>query len=119
MSLKQSPRDFRVYELLEFTPDPEGEYYVHLLKKEKVDTQEALSLISRQSRVPRGDIAFAGLKDRQGRTEQYISVKGRRVEFQAPGVELVYKGRSRSAIQSKQSRGNRFTGTSGMVVLCG
>lgn len=108
MSLKQSPRDFQVRELLEFESDPSGEFYVHLLKKEKLDTQEALSLIARKSRVPRSDLAFAGLKDRQGQTEQFISIKGRRVEFKAPGVQLIYKGRSARAINSKMSRGNRF-----------
>ena len=41
MSLKYSPRDFKVRELLEFDPDPAGEFYVHLLRKEKLDTQEA------------------------------------------------------------------------------
>ena len=80
MPIKQSPRDFHVRELLEFPEDPAGEFYVHLLKKEKIDTQEALSLISRNAKVPRGDIAFAGLKDRQGRTEQWISIRGRRVD---------------------------------------
>ena len=108
MSLKQSPRDFQVRELLEFEEDPTGEFYVHLLKKEKVDTQEALSLICRKSHVDRVDLAFAGLKDRQGQTEQFISVRGRRVEFKEPGVQLIFKGRSARAIHSKQSRGNRF-----------
>lgn len=108
MSIKQSPRDFQVSEQLEFEPDPMGEYYVYLLRKEKIDTQEALGMISKRTKVPRQDIAFAGLKDRQGRTEQYISIHGRRVEFKAPGVELLFKGRTAKPIHSKQSRGNRF-----------
>ncbi len=93
MHLKYSPRDFQVRELLDYVEEPSGEYYVHLLKKQKLDTQDALSLIASKARVPRGDIAFAGLKDRQGITEQWISIRGRRVELREPGVQLIYKGR--------------------------
>lgn len=108
MSLKYSPADFKVQELLDYPADEAGEYYVHLLKKEKMDTQDALSLISRRAKVSRGDIAFAGLKDRQGETEQWISIRGRRVDIREPGLRLTYKGRASQPIQSKQSRGNRF-----------
>ncbi len=108
MQIKHSPRDFRVSELLDYKADPAGEFYVHLLRKVKMDTQDALSLISRLGRVPREDIAFAGLKDRQGETEQWISIRGRRVELQEPGLNLVFKGRTAQPIHSKQSRGNRF-----------
>ncbi len=108
MYLKYSPRDFRVRELLDYPESSNGEYYIYLLKKQKMDTQDALSLISRCTRVPRGDIAFAGLKDRQGETEQFISIKGRRVEFREPGAQLEFHGRSDQPVHSKQSRGNRF-----------
>lgn len=108
MHLKYAPRDFQVRELLDYPESPDGDYYVHLLKKQKMDTQDALSLICRKSRVQRENIAFAGLKDRQGETEQFISIKGRRVEFREPGIQLVFQGRSDQPIHSKQSRGNRF-----------
>lgn len=108
MHVKYAPRDFQVRELLDYPESPNGDYYVHLLKKQKMDTQDALSLICRVARVAREDIAFAGLKDRQGETEQFISIKGRRVEFREPGIQLMFKGRSDQPIHSKQSRGNRF-----------
>jgi tRNA pseudouridine13 synthase len=108
MHLKYSPRDFQVRELLDFEPDAKGDYGVYLLRKQKIDTQDALGLISRLARVSRADMAFAGLKDRQGETEQFISIKGRRIDFREPGVQLVFKGWSARPIDSKQSRGNRF-----------
>jgi tRNA pseudouridine13 synthase len=108
MHLKYAPRDFKVRELLDYPESPNGDYYVHLLKKQKMDTQDALSLICRKARVSRENIAFAGLKDRQGETEQFISIKGRRVEFREPGIQLLFRGRSDQPINSKQSRGNRF-----------
>ena len=108
MFIKYAPGDFQVRELLEFEEDPQGAFYVHVLKKEKIDTQDALGVVSREARVPRGDIAFAGLKDRQGRTEQFISIKGRRVDLRLPDVQVFFKGRAARPIHSKQSQGNRF-----------
>lgn len=108
MRLKHSPIDFQVHEILDFDEDPDGEFYVHLLRKEKMDTQEALGLICRELRVPREDIAFAGLKDRQGITEQFISVRGRQLDLRERDLQLRCVGRSQTAISSKQSRGNRF-----------
>jgi tRNA pseudouridine13 synthase len=106
--LKQLPGDFRVVEDYHFTPDEQGEHYVHLLRKEKLDTLEALARVAHVAGVSRTQISFAGLKDRQGRTEQYISLPGIRVELNEPELKLRFVGRSAVAVSSKQSQGNRF-----------
>jgi tRNA pseudouridine13 synthase len=108
MRLKVRPEDFRVRELLDFERDPRGEHFVHLLRKEKLDTVQALTEVARVCNVSRRDIAFAGLKDRQGVTEQWISVRGRRLEFRRRDLEVTFVGRAARAITSKQSRGNAF-----------
>ncbi len=108
MRLKVTPRDFRVRELLTFENDPAGQHYVHLLSKTKMDTMEALGVVAKLARVTRNDIAFAGLKDRQGETEQWISIRGRRVDYRGAGVQVSFKGRSKTPINSKQSTGNSF-----------
>jgi tRNA pseudouridine13 synthase len=108
MRLKVRPEDFRVRELLEFEEDPRGEHYVHLLRKEKLDTVQALTEVARICNVSRRDIAFAGLKDRQGVTEQWISVRGRRLEVRRSGLQVTFHGRAARAITSKQSAGNAF-----------
>lgn len=108
MRLKVRPEDFRVRELLEFESDPQGEHYVHLLRKEKLDTVQALTEVARVCGISRRDIAFAGLKDRQGVTEQWISVRGKRLELRRRDLQVVFQGRSSRPITSKQSSGNAF-----------
>ncbi len=108
MRLKVRPEDFRVRELLEFERDPKGEHYVHLMRKEKLDTVQALTEVARICNVSRRDIAFAGLKDRQGVTEQWISVRGRRLEVRRSDLQVTYEGRTARPITSKQSTGNAF-----------
>lgn len=108
MRLKVRPEDFLVRELLSFDPDPNGEHYVHLLHKEKIDTLSALTQVARETGVARKDIAFAGLKDRQGITEQWISVRGRRIDLRRKGLMVAFRGRAARPITSKQSQGNAF-----------
>jgi tRNA pseudouridine13 synthase len=88
MKLKSRAADFRVRELLEFRPEPGGEHYVHLLQKEKLSTQEALSRLCMVGEIDRSSVAYAGLKDRQGITEQHISIAGRAFEWREPGLRL-------------------------------
>ena len=109
MKLKQKPGDFQVREVFSFEEDPTGEYFVHRLRKEKVDTLEALDRIAQRGDLPREDIAYAGLKDRQGLTEQFFSIKGRKVEFRDPDLKVSFIGRSARPVTSKMSDGNRFT----------
>ena len=109
MRIKVTPDDFRVRELLEFRPDPGGEHFVHLLQKEKLSTQEALSRICTVGEIDRANIAYAGLKDRQGITEQHVSIAGRAFEWREPGLRLTPLGRAANPINSRMSRGNAFT----------
>jgi tRNA pseudouridine13 synthase len=108
MRLKVSPGDFRVTEELDWDPAPGGEYYVHVLRKEKLDTPGALALVAREAGVERADIAFAGLKDRQGRTEQWITIRGKRFDYHGEGLDVRFKGRTARPLTSKMSTGNRF-----------
>jgi tRNA pseudouridine13 synthase len=106
--LKVSPGDFRVREELEFEAVAGGEYYVHSVRKEKLDTPQALARIAKLANVSRADIAFAGLKDRQGSTEQWITIRGRRLDHRSRDLTVQFRGRTDRPISSAQSRGNRF-----------
>ncbi len=108
MQLKQIPADFRVRELLEYTSDDDGPFFVHRLRKEKIDTLQAISILARAGQVDRGAIAFAGLKDRQGVTQQFLTIKGKRVDYRGQGIEVKFVGRAREALTSKMSQGNHF-----------
>ncbi|MCB9880289.1 MAG: tRNA pseudouridine(13) synthase TruD [Planctomycetes bacterium] len=108
MRLKVRPGDFRVFEELEFTSDPSGCFHVHRLIKEKMTTSEALDRIARAAAVPRTAIAYAGMKDRQAITQQYISIEGEHVDIREHDLKVKFIGKSATKIDSKQSSGNRF-----------
>ena len=108
MRLKVAPGDFRVRESLDFVEDRNGPYFIHRLRKEKLDTLEAIRIVAAEARVDRAKIAFAGLKDRQGVTEQWISIEGTRLDYRGRGIECRFFGRSAEPLTSKLSQGNEF-----------
>ncbi len=109
MRLKTIPEDFRVRELLEWPEVPTGSYVVHQLHKEKLSTAEALSLLARECNVDRSAIAYAGLKDRQAVTDQFLTIERRAVELRLPNLRVQPVGTTDRPITSRQSSGNAFT----------
>ena len=109
MRLKTTPEDFRVRELLQWTNVPGGDFVVHLLHKEKLSTPEALSMVAREGDVERAAIAYAGLKDRQAITEQFVTIERRAVEVRLPNLRLQPVGTTDRPITSRLSSGNAFT----------
>ena len=109
MRLKTIPEDFRVRELLQWPDVPDGDYVVHLVHKEKLSTPEALSLLVREANVDRGTIAYAGLKDRQAITDQYITIERRAVEIRLPSLRVQPVGSTDKPLTSRLSTGNAFT----------
>jgi hypothetical protein len=69
---------------------------------------QALTEVARITGVPRSEIAFAGLKDRQGVTEQWISVRRKRLDVRRSDLQVTFVGRAKKPITSKQSSGNAF-----------
>ena len=65
MRLKVKPDDFRVRELLDYEQDPRGDHYVHRLRKEKLDTLEAIRLVAEHLGIDRTRIAFASVSARR------------------------------------------------------
>ena len=102
MRLKVAPGDFQVREVFEFEASPDGPYFVHLLKKQKLDTQTALAVVAREAGVSRDQIAFAGLKDRQAETEQWISIRGKRLDFDGRDLQVKFMARAAQPVTSKQ-----------------
>ncbi len=111
MRLKTRPEDFIVREAYHFEAAPRGAYRVYLMDKQKLSTLEAVARVAQVAKVPVQAISFCGLKDKQGRTEQIIAVKGRSVELQAPDLRLKYLGRTRAPLSAANLRANRFVVT--------
>lgn len=74
-SLKLSPEDFVVEEILGFEPSGEGEHVFLLIEKRGENTDYLAKQLARHAQVPVRDVSYAGLKDRHGLTRQWFSVQ--------------------------------------------
>lgn len=111
MKLKQRPEDFIVREAYRFDEDPRGPYRVYLMDKQKLSTFEAVQRICTRMRIPPAAVSFCGLKDKQGRTEQIIAIRGKDAEMQEPDLRLKFLGRTGEALSARNLTANRFAVT--------
>jgi tRNA pseudouridine13 synthase len=113
--LKQVPEDFVVEEL----PDREfgggrgreakGKYSVFLLTKRNYNTEDAVRAAAGKLGVPRKSICYAGAKDRNAVTSQYISVQGNsRNDFEMKDISLKYIGTTNEPLSLGCLKGNNF-----------
>ena len=101
MRLKTTPDDFRVRELLEWNEVPNGNFIEHKLHKEKLSTPEALTILARDGGVERSAIAYAGLKDRQAVTDQFVTIERRAIELKLANLKVTPVGATDRPITSK------------------
>jgi len=108
--LKQRPNDFRVEETLrEGYLQARGPHRVYRVTKIKHTSLEAAQQLGSMAGVPHGDVAMAGLKDRQGVTRQYMSIyHGRDVKFKDADLGIESVGFAENELSSRESLGNRF-----------
>ena len=72
MKIKQNPEDFRVEEI--YTNIPDGKKYcIFILEKKKWTTLKAIEAIANKMKISVKRFNFAGQKDRQAITKQYVS----------------------------------------------
>lgn len=109
MLVKLVPEDFVVEELTDWEPSERGAVSVYELTKRKLDTFEAMRLVSAHCGVPLQKIAYIGLKDRQGVTTQLISIDGGRLDGKLHGLHYKYLGRAKAPLSAANLRGNKFT----------
>lgn len=111
MKIKQKPEDFSVKESYRFDEVPNGPFRVYLMDKQKLSTFDAVARIQQRFGLAPGAISYCGLKDKQGRTEQLIAVKGFDVDLQDEDLRLKFLGRTDQALSSKNTTSNRFAVT--------
>jgi len=111
MKLKQRPEDFVVREAYRFNEDPRGPYRVYLMDKQKLSTFEAVQRICTRMRIPPAAVSFCGLKDKQGRTEQIIAIRGKDAVMQEPDLRLKFLGRTDAPLSAANLTANRFAVT--------
>ena len=109
--IKQKPEDFIVKEIsnLEFKS---GNYLICVLKKKSYTTMRATSQIATALEIKVKDIGFAGIKDKNAVTEQFISLKGvdkgRISKVKLKDISLKFAGYSDKPISLGELEGNEF-----------
>jgi len=112
MKLKQLPTDFIVEEIADFKiSSNKDRYQIFLMKKQELDTFDAIKIISKELKIPLPKIGFAGLKDKHGTTRQYISIPvEQHIENKdMRNIKLEFIGYHNKRIETGDLKGNKFT----------
>ncbi|HHZ70282.1 MAG TPA: tRNA pseudouridine(13) synthase TruD [Methylococcaceae bacterium] len=72
--IRQAPEDFKVEEVLPFTPSGEGEHLFLFIEKRGENTDYVARQLAKFAGVLARDVGYAGLKDRQAVTRQWFSI---------------------------------------------
>ena len=111
--LKQQPEDFQVKEVMDLKIKDQGPYAYFLLKKKNWTTLKAVEAVAEQLRIDKKRFTTAGMKDKYGITEQYVSVKNfnltRLKEVNLKDVELKPLGYGNKRIVVGSNSSNHFT----------
>ena len=111
MRLKRIQDDFRVTELLRDEDDVlgPGDHTLHRVTKKGLTTFEAADVLARGAGVERDRIAYAGLKDKDGITGQFMTVEGGRpYRHKEPQLTITPIGSAKRALTSDDVEGNAF-----------
>jgi len=112
--LKANPEHFQVEERLGFEPDGEGEHVFLWVEKSGLNTEQVAGEIARFASLPRRQVSYAGLKDRQALTRQWFSVhlpgKGELPWGNCRGesFQVLRWARNRRKLKRGALTGNRF-----------
>ncbi len=111
--IRDVPEDFRVEEIPLVRPTGRGEYVVFQVEKRQISTFDVLLRVSKSAKVSENDVGYAGLKDTQAVTRQYLSVPRvppeRVLRIRHPRFRVLTAARHVSPVRIGHHRGNRFT----------
>jgi len=106
-TLKSTPVDFRVDEILGFEPDESGEHLYLQLEKRDMNTNELAELLENTYSVSSRDVGYAGMKDRHAITCQWFSVTTPRDEnvlYEALNTQCLTPARKASPDELNQCK---------------
>lgn len=111
--LRASPEDFRVDEVPAYLPSGTGPHLYLRVEKRGLTTRDALRTLSRAVGVPDRDAGYAGLKDREAVTTQWLSFPIARDPdpraLDAPGLRVLEVSRHANKLRTGHVRANRFS----------
>ncbi|KFF48336.1 pseudouridine synthase [Gammaproteobacteria bacterium MFB021] len=113
---RDSAEAFQVEEVLDFTPEGEGEHLWVWIEKRGVTTPDAARSLARQAEIALRDVGFSGLKDRDAVTRQWLSLAlpGRTLAagWETPlaerGIRVLRAERHPRKLKRGVHRANRF-----------
>ena len=107
--IKQIPEDFIVKEIINLKKKIKGEYSYFRLKKKNWNTMDVVKELSKRLKLPEKNIKYAGLKDKNAVTEQYISIKNfKEIKFKIKDVEIKKIGEGSNPIKLGGLKENYF-----------
>jgi tRNA pseudouridine13 synthase len=111
-ALRASPEDFRVDEIPAYLPSGTGPHLYLLVEKRGRTTRDALRTLAHALGVPERDAGYAGLKDRDAVTTQWLSFPVARdpdpAALASPGLAVKTVSRHANKLRPGHVRGNRF-----------
>lgn len=109
--IKQLPEDFYVEEVMKLELG-EGDYSYFLLEKKKWNTLDLVEVIAKKLGIKVNRIGYAGIKDRNAVSRQYISIfkinKERVENLKIKNARLNCLGNGRERIFLGRLKGNKF-----------
>jgi len=112
--LRTNPDDFRVTEIPLVEPDGCGEHCLLEIEKRNQNTESVAKLLARHARVRNADVGYAGMKDRNAVTRQWLSVRlaGRPEPsweaLNSTDLRILQTARHSRKLRIGALRGNRF-----------
>jgi len=104
--------DFVVEEVPLYEFSGEGEHLVFKLRKKDTTTWEALKILSEYCGIKQSEFGYAGLKDKDGFTTQYISLnkkyESKLNTFSHDKIKIVEKTYHNNKLKIGHLKGNRF-----------
>ena len=111
-TLRGSPEDFRVDEVPAYLPSGAGPHLYVRIEKRGRTTPDALRAVARVLGVPERDAGYAGLKDRDAVTTQWLSFPFARdpdpASLEGPGLRVLEVSRHANKLRAGHVRANRF-----------
>lgn len=110
--IKQEPEDFFVQEIPLYEPSGEGEHVYCEIEKTGKTTFDVINEIAARLNIPRYNIGYAGMKDANAVTCQFISIQGASDEdisaLRIPDVTIKSAMRHTNKLRLGHLKGNRF-----------
>jgi tRNA pseudouridine13 synthase len=114
--IKDKPEDFLVEEQPLYEPSGEGEHLYLFIEKRERTTTDVIRRLAKSFRVGKGDIGYAGLKDKHAVTRQHFSIylpnKAHDAELLAnvdcDSVKALWAARHNNKLRRGHHAGNRF-----------